>query len=117
MRLVRLCRTLLLLVAVSFVLSAWLYCLATLHSRPETGGGPQDGENSVLIQLFREHGTVILVAELAALALCGALWVVGERKLASRVDATRRAGAAHVENEPQDTTASNEHDHRENTVL
>ena len=72
------CRRLLVVLAVAFVVSAWLYCMATVHMLHRVED-PRTSE-SALITFFRDHGTKVLASELAALAVCAAVMVLLERR-------------------------------------
>lgn len=75
------CRRLVIVVAAAFLISAWLYTLATIHIAHDRLGRP---EVSPLIALFRDHGAAVLLAELALLALATVGMVYGERSTPAR---------------------------------
>jgi hypothetical protein len=66
--------------SVLFVVSTWLYCMATLAALRQVERWDAAETESGLLRLFRDHGEYVLAAELAGLALCAAgLWL-GERE-------------------------------------
>ncbi len=80
MNLPRLCRRLVITLAIAFLLSAWLYCLATIRA-PRLVDAPQRVEQATgLIAFFCDHGAGVLLAELVALAACATALVVTERR-------------------------------------
>lgn len=71
------------IVGFAFTITAAAYCVSVLRGiRP--AGGAAGGESHALDRLMDDHGTTILVAEIAVLAIAtvGAIWldhVAGER--------------------------------------
>lgn len=83
MKWVVVCRRMLIAVAVAFVLSAWLYSLATIRAL-QAASEPRAGQPSAgLLAFFRDNGTWVLAMELAGLAVMAAVLVVLERRLGS----------------------------------
>jgi hypothetical protein len=80
-----------------FTITAAAYCVSVLRGIQPAGGRPGDGEAHALDRLMDDHGTMILVVEIAILAVAtvGAIWVdhvAGERIRRER--AAREAGLA-----------------------
>ncbi len=85
----KICRKLLLVLAFVFVLSAWLYCLATMHILRSANALPDSAASSGLMAFFRDNGAQVLAIELVALALCGASMVFAERQSAAKDEENR----------------------------
>ena len=85
----KICRKLLLVLAFAFVLSAWLYCLATMHILRSANALQDSAVTSGLMAFFRDNGAKVLAIELVALALCGAIMVFAERQPAAKDEEKR----------------------------
>jgi hypothetical protein len=96
-------RRLLILWAVAFLLSAWLYCLATMHTM-RIAHEPQDaaGLASGLMVFFRDNGAKVLATELAGLAICAAVMVITDRPPLPRTDKSGTERRHDVAGSPQE---------------
>lgn len=91
----KLARRAVIVLAVGFLLSVWLYCLATMQAMRAVDDPAAAAMSSSLLVFFREHGTVVLGAELVLLAVGAVVMVATDRTL---------------EEDHQDNKASAEHD-------
>ncbi len=80
----------LIILAVSFTLSAWLYCLATLHTANLANDPRPQGLESGVIVFFGENGATVLAAELLALAVCVVGMMATDRNPSPRGDRSDR---------------------------
>jgi len=78
------CRRLLIALAAAFVLSAWLYALATIHTLRPPDAVPGIERAGGLLAFFRDKGTWVLALELVGLAVSAALLVIAERHASRR---------------------------------
>ncbi len=72
-------RIVLIAVAVVFCLSAWCDYLATLHTLHVADHPDQAEASRSLMVFFRDHGTIVLLVELAALAIAVLAVMLSER--------------------------------------
>ena len=76
----RLCRAVLIAISVAFVLSAWLYGIATIRTARVVQSSQVGGTTSAVVEFFRDYGAVVLLVELVLLAVAVVAMIRSDRR-------------------------------------